>query len=36
MKILSETDYHELSLKYGHVFEAKIGSEAVEELLDRR
>ena len=35
MKILTETDYHELSLKYGHVFEAKIGSEAVEELLKK-
>ena len=35
MKIITETDYHELSLKYGHVFEAKIGSEAVEELLKR-
>ena len=33
LKILSETEYHELSLKYGHVFEAKIGSEAVDELL---
>ncbi|MCE9586508.1 DNA-directed RNA polymerase subunit beta' [Candidatus Uhrbacteria bacterium] len=35
MKIITETDYHELSLKYGHVFEAKIGSEAVEELLNK-
>jgi DNA-directed RNA polymerase subunit beta' len=33
LKILSETEYHELSLKYGHVFEAKIGAEAIEELL---
>ncbi|MCC7522386.1 DNA-directed RNA polymerase subunit beta' [Candidatus Uhrbacteria bacterium] len=33
MKLLPETEYHDLSLKYGHVFEAKIGSEAVEELL---
>jgi len=35
MTILSEADYHDLSLKYGHVFEAKIGAEAVDELLHR-
>ncbi|MDP3793335.1 MAG: DNA-directed RNA polymerase subunit beta', partial [Candidatus Uhrbacteria bacterium] len=35
LKILSEADYHELSLKYGHVFEAKIGAEAVDELLHK-
>ncbi len=35
MKILSENDYHELSLKYGHVFEARIGAEALEELLKK-
>jgi DNA-directed RNA polymerase subunit beta' len=33
MTILSESDYHDLSLKYGHVFEAKIGAEAIDELL---
>ena len=33
LKILSEVDYHDLSLKYGHIFEAKIGAEAVDELL---
>jgi DNA-directed RNA polymerase subunit beta' len=33
LKILTENDYHELSLKFGHVFEAKIGAEAVNELL---
>ena len=33
LKILSENDYHDMSLKYGHVFEAKIGAEAVDELL---
>jgi DNA-directed RNA polymerase subunit beta' len=33
LKILSENDYHEMSLKYGHVFEAKIGAEAIDELL---
>ncbi len=35
LKILSENEYHELSLKYGHVFEAKIGAEAVDELLQK-
>ncbi|HEU0051196.1 MAG TPA: DNA-directed RNA polymerase subunit beta' [Patescibacteria group bacterium] len=35
MRVLSENDYHDLSLKYGHVFEAKIGAEAVDELLHR-
>ncbi len=35
LKILSETDYHDLSLKYGHIFEARIGAEAVDELLKR-
>ncbi len=33
LKILSESEYHEMSLKFGHVFEAKIGAEAVNELL---
>jgi DNA-directed RNA polymerase subunit beta' len=35
LKILSENEYHSLSLKYGHVFEAKIGAEAVDELLKK-
>ena len=35
MKLLSETDYHELSLKYGHVFEAMIGAEALNVLLEK-
>jgi DNA-directed RNA polymerase subunit beta' len=35
LKILSENEYHELSLKFGHIFEAKIGSEAVDELLKK-
>ena len=35
MKIISENEYHELSLKYGHVFEAKIGAEAIDELLQK-
>ncbi|MBI4139090.1 DNA-directed RNA polymerase subunit beta' [Candidatus Uhrbacteria bacterium] len=35
LKILSENEYHDLSLKYGHVFEAKIGAEGVDELLKK-
>ncbi len=35
MKIVSELEYHDLSLKFGHLFEAKIGSEAIDELLRR-
>ncbi len=33
MKIISEAEYHDLSLKFGHIFEAHIGAEAVLELL---
>jgi DNA-directed RNA polymerase subunit beta' len=33
MQIISEQIYRDLSLKYGHVFEANIGAEAVSELL---
>ncbi|GMU25182.1 MAG: DNA-directed RNA polymerase subunit beta' [Candidatus Uhrbacteria bacterium] len=35
LKILSESEYHDASLRYGHVFEAKIGAEAVDELLKK-
>jgi DNA-directed RNA polymerase subunit beta' len=35
MKIISENTYHDWSLKYGHIFEAGIGAEAVKELLSR-
>ncbi|MFH1405551.1 MAG: DNA-directed RNA polymerase subunit beta' [Patescibacteria group bacterium] len=35
MKIISEATYHEWSLKYGHLFEASIGAEAVDYLLRR-
>ncbi|MBU1032846.1 MAG: DNA-directed RNA polymerase subunit beta' [Patescibacteria group bacterium] len=35
LKILSENEYHEYSLKYGHVFEAKIGAEAINDLLQK-
>ncbi len=30
---LSEVDYHKVSMKFGHVFEASIGAEAIEKLL---
>ncbi|MFH1207463.1 MAG: DNA-directed RNA polymerase subunit beta' [Patescibacteria group bacterium] len=33
MMIISEQTYRDLSLKYGHVFEANIGADAVQELL---
>jgi len=33
-QILSELDYRDLSLKYGEVFEAGIGAEAVRKLLE--
>ena len=35
LQIISETKYQELALRYGHVFEASIGAEAVRELLKR-
>src|SRR3989339_434775 len=35
MSIISEQTYHEWSLKYGHVFEANIGAEAVKDMLRR-
>ncbi|MFH1990262.1 MAG: DNA-directed RNA polymerase subunit beta', partial [Patescibacteria group bacterium] len=33
-QILGESEFHELSLKYGSIFEAGIGSEAVKKLLE--
>jgi len=33
LKIISESAFQDLSLKYGHVFEAGIGSEAIRKLL---
>ena len=30
---LSEVDYHNISRKFGHVFEASIGAEAIDHLL---
>jgi len=35
LKIISEADYQDYSLKYGHIFSAGIGAEAVRELLSR-
>ncbi|MFH0988182.1 MAG: DNA-directed RNA polymerase subunit beta' [Parcubacteria group bacterium] len=35
LKIISEIEYQELSLKYGHIFEAGIGAEAVRLLLSQ-
>ncbi len=35
LTIITETIYHDLSLKYGHIFEAGIGAEAVHTLLKR-
>ncbi len=34
LKIISESAYHDLSLKYGHIFEANIGAEAIRHLLE--
>jgi len=33
-KILSEGEYKELSLKYGHIFSANIGAEAIKSFLE--
>ncbi|MBI2427179.1 MAG: DNA-directed RNA polymerase subunit beta' [Candidatus Kerfeldbacteria bacterium] len=33
LQIISDTKYHDLSLKYGHVFEAGIGAETIRKLL---
>ncbi len=35
LKIVSEQAYRDLSLKYGHLFEAGIGSETIRKLLER-
>jgi len=35
MKIVSENKYQELSLRFGHLFEASIGAEGVRNLLER-
>jgi len=35
MRIISESKYRELSLRYGHVFTADIGAEAIRKLLQK-
>lgn len=35
LQIISEHQYHEYSLKYGHIFEASIGAEAIRALLEK-
>ncbi|HPV70659.1 MAG TPA: DNA-directed RNA polymerase subunit beta' [Candidatus Magasanikbacteria bacterium] len=35
LNVLSEIEYQELSLRYGHIFEAGIGAEAVRDLLSK-
>ena len=35
LRIVSENKYQELSLRYGHLFEASIGAEAIYHLLNR-
>ncbi len=35
MRVISEQVFHELSMKYGHMFDASIGAEAVSELLSK-
>ncbi|MBU1179602.1 DNA-directed RNA polymerase subunit beta' [Patescibacteria group bacterium] len=35
LAVISENDYQELSLRYGHIFTAGIGAEAIHELLKK-
>ncbi|MBT5808694.1 DNA-directed RNA polymerase subunit beta', partial [Candidatus Uhrbacteria bacterium] len=35
LAIISEQTYHDWSLKYGHIFEANIGAEAIQTMLKR-
>lgn len=35
MQVLSELEYHELSLKYGEVFEAGTGAEIVQDIFEK-
>ena len=35
LKVISEHTFHELSIKYGHLFDAGIGAEAIRDLLAR-
>lgn len=34
-RVISEVEYHRLSLKYGNVFSAEIGSEALRKIMER-
>lgn len=36
LQVFSEVEYHDLSLKYGEVFEAGTGSEALVKIIDRK
>ena len=35
LRVISETTYHDWSMRYGHIFDAAIGAEAVYKLLSR-
>ena len=35
LQVISETKYQDLALRYGHIFEASIGAEAIRNLLKR-
>ncbi len=35
MKIVSESKYQEMALRYGHLFDAEIGAEAIRRLLEK-
>ncbi|MBI4280918.1 DNA-directed RNA polymerase subunit beta' [Candidatus Uhrbacteria bacterium] len=35
LRVINEQTFHELSLRFGHVFEAGIGAEAIRKLLER-
>ncbi len=35
LSVISETTYHDWSMKYGHIFDAGIGAEAIMKLLER-
>jgi DNA-directed RNA polymerase subunit beta' len=35
LAVISESDYQDLSMKYGHIFEAGIGAEAVRNILEQ-
>ncbi len=35
LKVISEATYHDWSMRYGHIFDAGIGAEAIAKLLER-